>query len=188
MRPSASEWTTDPKSAMDTGQQSPARRWPFRPVLRRHNQAPARALKDRILSAPGSAIARVSCRNRKLARPAPAAAQSEMLRVSVFCRFNSPERRFYLSGGRIYFPVRSPREFPFGCFVISITCQHGLGRRTAWSRVFRSIFPSTRENPGRRLLFAELKFDTPRGPQPAGFPVSRKETIFNLAPELITSA
>jgi hypothetical protein len=31
--------------------------------------------------------------------------------------------------------------------VISITCRHGLGRRTAWNRAFRSIFPSTRENP-----------------------------------------
>ena len=65
--------------------------------------------------------------------------------ASVFRRFNSLDRRFYLPVGRIYFPVRSAREFPFGRFLISITCRLGLGRRTDWNRVFRSIFPSTRE-------------------------------------------
>jgi hypothetical protein len=135
--------------------------------------AGAGPLKDRILSAPGSAVARVLAEiENSLGRPLQLP-QSELSRVSVFCRFNFLIVRFYLPVGRIYFAVRSPREFPFGCFVISITCRHGLGRRTAWDRVFRSIFPPTGKIRSSSTL-RRAKLDTPRRPQPAGFPFSRQ--------------
>jgi len=119
-----------------------------------------------MLSEPGSAVPRVLAEIETLlalrsdeARPTLQLRQPELSRVSVLCRFNSLIVGFCLPDGRIYFPVRSPREFPFACSAISIICRHGLRRRTAWNGVLRSIFPLQGE-PGRRLLLADLKSET----------------------------
>jgi hypothetical protein len=78
---------------------------------------------------------------------------SDLAGPSVLGRFNSLIVDFYLPVRQIYFPVRPRRQFALWDLIISRTCRHRFGRWMARNRVFRSIFPSTREpDPGRLTL------------------------------------